>query len=96
MTERRFVIKFRAKLFIALLFMGYFVILIVQQEFVMRQQQTEILQLENEISEVRQDNEILLHQIEAAESEEYIEKAARERLGWVKEGEIIFIEKKKP
>jgi len=96
MAKRRFVIKFRAKLFIALLFMGYFLFLIVQQEFEMQKQQSEILQLENTISEVRQDNEILVREIEAAESEEYIEKTARERLGWVKEGEIIFIEKKKP
>ncbi|MBE3100879.1 MAG: septum formation initiator family protein, partial [Firmicutes bacterium] len=49
---------------------------------------------EQEISQVQHDNEVLSRQIALTESEDYIEQVARDRLGWVKDGETIFIEKK--
>ena len=59
----------------------------------MQTQQNSINQLQDEIPEVQHENELLTRQIEQTKSREYIEKIARERLGWVKEGETIFIEK---
>ena len=59
----------------------------------MRTQQGTLTQLQQAISQVQHENEVLTRQIEHTKSEEYIEQAARDRLGWVKEGETIFIEK---
>jgi len=46
------------------------------------------------IEQAQYDNEVLKRQIEYTKTPEYIEKIARSRLGWVKDNEIIFIEKK--
>lgn len=96
MASRKYTLKLRSKLMIALLFLGYFAFLMFHQEWEIHKQQANIMSLEHHISQVQQDNEILSRQILATESELYIEQTARERLGWVKEGEIIFIEKNKP
>ena len=50
--------------------------------------------LEQQIEQVEELNADLERQIEYTKSKEYIEKVARESFGWVKEGEIKFIEKK--
>jgi len=60
----------------------------------MQSQQRRIQELQQAISQVQEENESLDRQIEHAKSDEYIEQAARDKLGWVKEGETIFIEKK--
>ena len=79
----------------ALLFLGYFGITILKQEIKLNEQKAEILHLQEQIAETEEVNAELERLIEYTESEEFIEKVARERLGWVKKGEIIFIEKKK-
>jgi len=83
----------RTKLFLTLILLSYFLFVFIQQSFEMQTQQNSINQLQDEISEVQHENELLTRQIEQTKSREYIEKIARERLGWVKEGETIFIEK---
>lgn len=93
-VRRKFVLKFRTKLFIALLFLVYFASLLIRQEWEMRQQQQIISDLNEELTEVQNGNEMLQRQLMQAQSEEHIEKVARDVLGWVKDGEIIFIEKK--
>jgi len=59
----------------------------------MLSQQARMDDLREEISQVQHYNETLIRQIQHTQSDEYIEQAARDRLGWVKEGETIFIEK---
>ena len=93
MTRKTYVLKFRTKLLLVLLFLGYFLTILVRQEFDMHGQQDRIVGLQQEISQVQHDNEVLSRQIDHTQSDEYIEQAARDRLGWVKEGETIFIEK---
>ena len=51
-------------------------------------------QLQQQIEQVEELNADLERQIEYTKSPEYVEKVARERFGWVKKGEIKFIEKK--
>ena len=94
MAKRVFVLKLRTKLIIVMLLLGYFLSTMIQQEWEMHNQQMQISGLEQEVSQAQHDNEILSRQIEHTESDDYIEQAARDRLGWVKDGETIFIEKK--
>jgi cell division protein DivIC len=93
MARKGYVLKMRTKLFLTMLILSYFLFLFIQQSFEMQSQQDTMAQLQQAISQVQLENEILTRQIEHTKSEEYIEQAARDRLGWVKEGEIIFIEK---
>lgn len=94
MVKRVYVLKLRTKLIIVMLLLGYFLSTMIQQEWEMHNQQMQISGLEQEVSQAQHDNEILSRQIEHTESDDYIEQAARDRLGWVKDGETIFIEKK--
>jgi len=92
-TRKGYVLKMRTKIFVTLLLLSYFLFLFIQQSFEMQAQQNTMNQLQEQISQVRHENEILARQIEQTGSSEYIEQAARDRLGWVKDGETIFIEK---
>ena len=93
MARRKYVLKPRAKLVIALVVVGYFIFTFIQQELKMQEQYAQIEALRQQIQQVEEYNAELERQIEYTKSEEYIEKAARERFGWVKKGEIKFIEK---
>ena len=93
MARKGYVLKMRTKLFLTMLILSYFLFLFIQQSFEMQSQQDTMAQLQQAISQVQLENEILTRQIEHTKSEEYIEQAARDRLGWVKEGETIYIEK---
>ncbi|MCM8901866.1 septum formation initiator family protein [Caldicoprobacter algeriensis] len=93
MARRRYVLKPRAKLMIAVLVVGYFIFTFIQQELKIREQHAQMEHLRQQIQQVEEYNAELERQIEYTKSEEYIEKAARERFGWVKKGEIKFIEK---
>lgn len=95
MKRKRYVLKPRTKIFLALLFLGYFGITMFKQELKMDDQTSKIEQLKGEISQTEETNADLERLLQYTQSEEYMEKMARERLGWVKKGEIIFIEKKK-
>ncbi len=95
MKKKRYTLKPRTKILLALLFLGYFGITMFKQEIKLNEQKAEIQHLNDKIAETEEVNAELERLIEYTESEEFIEKVARERLGWVKKGEIIFIEKKK-
>ena len=77
-----------------MLALGYFGFSLLKQEIKLNQQNEEIQGLREQIAQTEDTNAELERLIQFTESEEYIEKVARERLGWVKKGEIIFIEKK--
>ncbi|HHZ14354.1 MAG: FtsB family cell division protein [Caldicoprobacterales bacterium] len=94
MKKKRYVVKPRLKIFLALLALGYFGFSLLKQEIKLNQQNEEIQGLREQIAQTEDTNAELERLIQFTESEEYIEKVARERLGWVKKGEIIFIEKK--
>lgn len=64
-------------------------------------QEIELNKLQNRQTELQMqqaDNELekdkLTHMLEAAGTDEYIESIAREKLGWVKEGETRFVVQK--
>lgn len=76
----------------AVLVLGYFVVNYVRQEFRMRQIGQENAQLQQELDELKLQQAALEGDLENASSDAYIERVAREELGFVKEGEIKFIE----
>ena len=47
--------------------------------------------LEEEIQAYKARNELLKEQLRVLQSDEYIEKVAREQLGWTKPGEIQYV-----
>ena len=77
---------------LAVLVLGYFVVNYVRQEFRMRQIGQENAQLQQELDELKLQQAALEGDLENASSDAYIERVAREELGFVKEGEIKFIE----
>ena len=95
MKKRRYVIKSRIKSILVLLFLVYLLGIFAKQEIFLREQYSKTCELERQIEGIRQENNDLMRQIQYSESEEYIERVARENLGWVKEGERILIEDKK-
>ncbi len=92
--KRKYVLKMRVKLVLVLLLLGYFLFVMAEQEIAFSKQQADIDSLVQRIEQARYENELLRRQIEYTKTPEYIEKKARSRLGWVKDNEIIFIEKK--
>ncbi|HHW71049.1 MAG TPA: septum formation initiator family protein [Clostridiales bacterium] len=94
MNKKRYVIKPRIKVVVMLFIFVYLATIFVKQEFILREQNKETCKLETQIEQVREENSDLERQIEYTQSESYIERMAREKLGWVREGEKVFIEEK--
>ena len=95
MARKGYTLKLRARLFITGVVLLYFLFLIIQQSFDIQGQKNTMVELENAITNVQLENEVLSRQIDHTQSDDYIEQAARDKLGWVKDGETIFIEKNK-
>jgi len=93
MKKRNFVLKTRIKVVIALVVIGYFSFILIEQEIDLHRQRVRIERLNYEIREVEKQNAGLERMIEYTETPEFIERAAREHFGWVKEGDIKLIEK---
>jgi len=63
----------------------------IHQEITMRSQASEKAQLQEELARIQEKNNEIREQIKNAGTDEFVEKIAREKLGWVKEGEVLFI-----
>jgi len=68
-------------------------ILLIDQDKVLESQQIQRENLLNEIKIVEAQNEEIERNIEFTYTLEFVERVAREYFGWVKAGEIKFIEK---
>lgn len=89
MNKRR-----RPKLGIILMagFFLYFVYILINQQAILNQCKRDLNNMEKKIEEQIELNEKLERQKEILNSDEYIEKVAREKLGLVKKGEKVFID----
>jgi len=67
-------------------------IVLVKQEKMMRAQQKELEEIQSNIERENELNKKLLQQKQEVNSDEYIEKIARENLGMIKDGEKIFVD----
>ncbi|WP_242823568.1 FtsB family cell division protein [Thermoclostridium stercorarium] len=70
----------------------YFVITFVKQQEEMNMIQNEMKTLQYKIEKEKETQEELLKQQDMIETDEFIEKIAREKLGMVKEGERIYVD----
>ncbi len=95
MNKKRYVIRPRMKFIMMLFIFIYLAGIFIKQEFILRKQNRETCQLEAQIEQIREENNDLERQIQYTQSDSYIERMAREKLGWVREGEKVFIEDKK-
>ncbi|MBS4008447.1 MAG: septum formation initiator family protein [Clostridium sp.] len=75
---------------IALLIL-YFVFMFITQSFRLLQMRRTLSSIEEEIQVVRLQNEEMQRQIEQLHSPAYLEKMAREELGMVRSGELLFL-----
>ena len=81
LTLKRLIIVFIFVIFVA----NY-----IKQEFTIRRIQTDIVNSQEELQELKNKNSELESNLKKAnESNEYLEKLARERLGMVKDGEKV-------
>lgn len=70
----------------------YFVITYIGQQEEINKIENEMKALQNKIEKEKELQEELLRQQDIIETDEFIEKIAREKLGMVKEGERIYID----
>lgn len=87
--------KSKLMLFIIIAFLGYFTYTIIDQQNIFNVKSIEMKVLESKIREEKKTGEELKKQEEMFNSDEYIEKIAREKLGMVKKGEKVFIDTNK-
>ena len=75
------------------LLMAYAAFLLVKQQIKIHEIAAENAATTLSIQQAKDQNEQLERDIEQSYTDEYVEQQAREKLGWVKENEIRFIEK---
>ena len=83
----------RFKFFVLFACVVYTLVIFFMQENSIRSQKQEMIDLEQQKQEAIADNEFAQQNMLYITSNDYIEKVAREKLGWVTEGEIKFIQK---
>lgn len=70
----------------------YFIITLIQQQDEISAIRAQMQMLEHKISQERENQEKLLEQKSKANTDEFIESIAREKLGMVREGERLFVD----
>ncbi len=88
--KRKKPIKLRS--IIILLMAIYIIYTLAAQYITIRKARAEETRIQAQIEEVKEENQRLKEELEKMQSDEYIEKIARERLGLIKSGEILFID----
>ncbi len=79
-------------LLILIAFIVYFLFIIVEQQKILDIKEEAMKNIQEKVEEEIEINEDLKRQKEILDTDEYIEKVAREKLGMVKPGEKIFID----
>lgn len=89
MSKRK---KSRVGLFILLIFMLYFAWEMVGQQKILYAKGAELQKMNTKVTEESKMNDELNKEQQNMNSNEYIEKVAREKLGMVKKGERVFVD----
>lgn len=79
---------------IIILIFTIFIFTFIRQERTMKRIQTDIVVAQQELEELKEKKSKLQAEVDNAQSDEYLEKLARDRLGMIKEGEVIINSKK--
>jgi cell division protein DivIC len=85
-------IKMRIPFLIFLVLLASGCYTVVAQQFKLADMNNTVQELKQQAAQVQDNNEELSRAIDNAGTPEYIEQQARDKLGWVKESEIKFIE----
>lgn len=84
--------KSRIYLLITLCVMAYFTYLMIGQERIIRDKNSQITGVNQKIDDEKSRNAELKKQKEQVNSPEYVEKIARDQLGMVKPDEKVFVD----
>lgn len=82
----------KIKSVIVVLLSVYLAYTLATQYIVIRKSRAQEAAIRAQIEEIKKENERLKEELERIRSDEYIEKVARERLGLIKSGEIMFVD----
>lgn len=74
---------------VAILYVGY---ILVQQQIRLHDLRVEEKEVAAEIEQAQVENEELVHVKDIMDTDEYIEKVARQKLGFVKPDEQVFVD----
>ena len=86
--KKKFKINFRLLIIVGVIVYAAFAL--INQQITLSNQAAEKTTLESSEQELGDEREFLQRELEYVGSDEYIEQAAREKLGWIKKDEIIF------
>lgn len=70
----------------------YIAFILVTQQIAINKAKAEKARIQAEIEKLAEENKKIQLQLEDMQSDEYIEKIARERLGLIKPGEYMFVD----
>ena len=68
-----------------------FIIAFVRQEFTMKRLNKNIVTKNEELQQLQEENVKLQNEVDRVDSDSYIERLARERLGMIRSGEKVII-----
>ena len=83
--------KIKIKTLAVLTILGVFIIAFVRQEFTMKRLNKNIATKNEELQQLQDENVKLQDEVERVNSDSYIERLARERLGMIRSGEKVII-----
>lgn len=86
--------KFALKNVIIIILITIFCVSFIRQELAMKRIKETVSQKQEELEKLKEQNDRLKEEVESTNTDTYIEKMARERLGMIKEGEKVVIESK--
>jgi cell division protein FtsL len=82
----------RSKSIVMILLAVYLAYSLTAQYITIRNARAQEARIQAQIEEIKKENEKLKDEIERMRSDEYIERIARERLGLIKFGEVMFVD----
>ena len=87
-TKKKFKINFRFLIIVGVI--AYAAFALINQQITLSGQTAEKTKLEESAQELSDEKEFLQRELDYIGTKDYIEQAAREKLGWIKKDEIIF------
>ena len=85
----------KKKLFLFVFILAFFGIVFIKQQFMISKVTSEYNKNQNQLEMLKEQNTILTDQLNRTKNKKFIEDIAREKLGLVKPGEILFVDKSK-
>jgi len=82
----------KMKNIVIILLAVYLAYTLTTQYITIRKVRAEEAAIRAQIEEIKKENERLKEELDMLQSDEYIERIARERLGLIKSGEIMFVD----